>query len=522
MLAGPAQGATPRVKALCGQVLAGFSHCNSFAGQVAPHAARAASTGAPYTPADLQDAYDLTDKAATLGGDQTVAIVDAYDDPNAEADLAQYRAAYGLPACTSASGCFQKVNQTGLPSPLPSANAGWAGEIALDLDMVSAVCPQCKILLVETSSNSTFSLLTGVAEAGALGATQISNSWGGPEFSNETYFDSLLDPLSVPITVSSGDDGYGVEYPAASARVTAVGGTSLEPAANDRGWSESAWDGAGSGCSQVIAKPAWQHDSGCAKRTVADVSAVADPDTGVAVYNTYGGGGPWWQVGGTSAAAPIVAASYALIGSAASGPSYPYEHPSSFNDVQSGSNGSCAFQYLCNSFVGFDGPTGIGTPNLGGSGDGSTAVTNSPPPSTPAPTPAPTPQPVTPVQPTPISPLLSSVSVSGSARRTSSSRRARVRVRCGDGPTCSGTLTLQIKVHGHPRRLGRGRFRVSAGKSAWVTVRISRWYQHYLKRKHSLLVYGTARDGDGTLAQASFRLRPPKHRKHRKHRKHHH
>src|SRR6185503_17169250 len=170
---------------------------------------------------------------------------------------------------------------------------------------VSAVCPNCKILLVETSDNSTSNLIAGILEASALGATQISNSWGGNEYSAESYYDTLLDPLSVPITVSSGDDGYGVEYPASSQHVTAVGGSSLTPASNSRGWSETAWDGAGSGCSRYIAKPSWQHDTGCSKRMVADVSAVADPNTGVIVYNTYGVGGPWWQVGGTSAAAPI-------------------------------------------------------------------------------------------------------------------------------------------------------------------------------------------------------------------------
>ncbi len=520
LLATPAEGATPSIKPECGPVLPGFAHCDSFAGEVAPHMARAAAAGPPYAPADLQDAYNLTDKAA-LASDQTVAIVDAYDDPNAEADLAHYRDAFGLPPCTTANGCFRKVNQTGDPLPLPSPNVDWAGEIALDLDMVSAVCPHCNILLVETTSNSTFSLLAGVTEASALGATQISNSWGGGEFSNEGLWETNL-ALSVPITVSSGDDGYGVQYPAASGQVTAVGGTSLKPASNARGWSETAWDGAGSGCSKVIAKPAWQQDSGCSKRTVADVSAVSDPDTGVAVYNTYGGGGPWWQVGGTSAAAPIVAASYALIGASVSAPSYAYDNPSSFNDVASGSNGSCTFLYLCNSFVGFDGPTGIGTPNLGGAGDGSTQVTNlqRAPEPTPTPAPAPAPQPVTPVQPAPAAPLLSSVSVSSSSVRTSRSGRVRVRVRCGHGPTCSGVLTLQARVHGHMRTLGRRHFRATAGRGVWVSVRISHSYLlRYLKHRHSLLVYGTARDGDGTVAQSSFRLRPAKARKHRKHRR---
>jgi hypothetical protein len=480
-------------------------------GAVSHRLARSAAVGPPYTPADLQDAYDLADKAA-LASDQTVAIIDAYDDPNAEADLAVYRSTYGLPPCTTANGCFRKVNQTGSAQPLPSPNVSWAGEIALDIQVVSAVCPHCKILLVETNSNSTSNLIAGMVEATALGATQISNSWGGTEFSSETYYDSMLAPLSIPITVSSGDDGYGVQYPAASAKVTAVGGTSLKPASNARGWTETAWDGAGSGCSKVIAKPAWQQDTGCAKRTVADVSAVADPDTGVAVYNTYGGGGPWWQVGGTSAAAPLVAASYALLGSDVSGPSYPYNNPSSFNDVQSGSNGSCAFAYLCTGFVGFDGPTGIGTPNLAGKGNGSTAVTAAPPPATTTPTPAPQ-QPVTPVKPTPVSPLLSSVAVASSAVRSSRSGVVRVRVGCGTGPACSGTLSLQTGLSsGRLRTLGKRQFSVASGKTAYVSVRLPRSSLRLLQQRHSLLVYATARDGDGTAAQSSFRLRAPKHR----------
>jgi subtilase family serine protease len=481
-------------------------------GAVSHRLARSAAVGPPYTPADLQDAYDLADKAA-LPSDQTVAIVDAYDDPSAEADLAVYRSAYGLPPCTTANLCFRKVNQTGGPL-LPSANVDWAGEIALDIQMVSAVCPHCKILLVETNSNSTVSLLAGVKEAKLLGATQISNSWGGSEFSTENLLETNLS-LAVPITVSSGDDGYGVQYPAASGQVTAVGGTSLKRASNIRGWTESAWAGAGSGCSKVIAKPAWQQDTGCAKRTVADVSAVADPKTGVAVYNTYGGGGPWWQVGGTSAAAPIVAASYALLGSDASSPSFPYDNPSSFNDVQSGSNGSCTFAYLCTGFVGFDGPTGIGSPNLAGTGNGSTAVTGAPPPATPTPTPAP--QPVTPVNPTPVAPLLSSVAVASSAVRSAQSGRVKVRVGCGQGAPCSGVLTLQTRLsNGHLRTLGRRQFNLASGRTAWVTVRLPRSSLRFLQHRRSLLVYATARDGDGTSAQSSFRLRAPKLRKHRR------
>lgn len=297
-------------------------------------------------------------------------IVDAYDDPNAESDLGVYRSQFGLAACTTANGCFRKVNQSG-GTRYPRANGGWAQEISLDLDMVSAICPNCHILLVEASSNSLSNLGTAVNEAAALGATEISNSYGGGEFSSDTSYDtSYYNHPGIAITASSGDNGYGVEYPAASQYVTAVGGTTLTRASNSRGWSETAWSGTGSGCSAYDPKPSWQTDSGCSKRTVADVSAVADPNTGVSVYDSfsYQGQSGWLVFGGTSVASPIIASVYALAGNAATVTygSYPYSHTSSLNDVTSGSNGSCGGSYLCTAGPGYDGPTGLGTPNGSG------------------------------------------------------------------------------------------------------------------------------------------------------------
>jgi subtilase family serine protease len=320
-----------------------------------------------YGPSDLQSAYNLP--SATAGSGQTVAIVDAYDDPNAEADLAAYRSQYGLPVCTTANGCFSKVNQSG-GTTYPSPDAGWAGEISLDLDMVSAACPQCHILLVEANSASVSDLGTAENKAVALGAKYVSNSFGGVEDPSETTADvQYFNHPGVAITVSSGDNDYGVEYPASSPYVTAVGGTSLSRASNTRGWSESVWSdgtaGAGSGCSADEPKPSWQSDTGCSRRTVADVSAVADPATGVAVYNTYQAAG-WDVYGGTSASSPIIAATYALAGTstAKSYPSsYPYGHTSALNDVTTGSNGTCSPGYLCTGGTGYDGPTGLGTPN---------------------------------------------------------------------------------------------------------------------------------------------------------------
>ncbi|WUH89928.1 putative Ig domain-containing protein [Streptomyces sp. NBC_00433] len=347
------------------------------------------ATPSGYGPTDLQSAYALPSSA---GAGATVAIVDAQDDPNAAADLNTYRSQYGLPACTTANGCFKKVNQTGGTS-YPSADSGWAGEISLDLDMVSAVCPQCHILLVEATSASMDDLGTAVNEAVSLGAKYVSNSYGGDEDSSDTTADSqYFNHPGVAITVSSGDSGYGAEYPASSRYVTAVGGTSLSRSSGTtRGWTEKVWgsttgDGAGSGCSAYDAKPSWQTDTGCARRTVADVSAVADPATGLAVYDSYQASG--WQVyGGTSASSPIIASVYALAGTPASGStpaSYPYAHTSSLNDVTTGTNGSCGSSYLCTAKAGYDGPTGLGTPNgtaaftNGGSTGGNTVTVTSP------------------------------------------------------------------------------------------------------------------------------------------------
>jgi Carbohydrate binding module (family 35)/Subtilase family len=331
-------------------------------------------------PADLQNAYKLP--SASAGSGATVAIVDAFDDPKAESDLATYRSQFGLPPCTTANGCFRKVNQNGAASPLPKSDAGWAGEISLDVDMVSAVCPLCKILLVEANTPSN-DLFTAIDTAAKMGAKFISNSWGGNESPGQDGFDQQhLNKPGVAITASSGDDGFGVIHPASSRFVTAVGGTSLRRATNSRGWTETAWSGAGSGCSAQSPKPPWQHDTGCPRKTVADVSAVADPATGVAVFLTFGGNG-WAVFGGTSASAPIIASVYALAGTPAGGTipaSYPYAHTGNLFDVTSGSNGSCSPSYLCHAGTGFDGPTGLGTPN----GTAAFAAGGSPPPPPPA------------------------------------------------------------------------------------------------------------------------------------------
>jgi subtilisin family serine protease len=314
----------------------------------------------PYNAADLRAAYKLP--SAHRGHQQTIAIVDAYDDPHAAADLAVYRKANHLPGCAGLR-CLRKVNQHGGASP-PRPNAGWALEESLDLDMASAICPYCHLILVEASSNSDHNLALAVDEAARLGADVISNSYDGPESNDEPTLARHYDHPGIAITVSSGDNGFGVSAPAAYPTVIAVGGTRLYRSATARGWSETAWQFAGSGCSAYVAKPPWQKDRLCSQRTVADTAAVADPDTPVAVYDTYQNPG-WVAVGGTSVAAPLIAGVYALAGNAASihpGPRLYARHRHLF-DVTSGSNGFCGASYLCTAVPGYDGPTGWGTPD---------------------------------------------------------------------------------------------------------------------------------------------------------------
>ena len=353
-----------------------------------------------YDPAYLDSAYDVAAAAAAHGGGQgqTVAVVDAYNDPNVTADLASYRSYFGLPACPvgavspAASGCvFEKVSQSGSQSTFPSSSPDWSTEISLDVEMISAICAKCQILLVEANNNSNASLGAAVNEAVSLGANAVSNSWGGEEDAYEsTESAAYYDHPGVAITASSGDSGYGVEFPAASRYVTAVGGTSLAQLTDTgtRDGSESAWRGAGAGCSLYEPKPSWQHDSGCSNRTVADVSADANPETGVWVYDTYDAGG-WGVYGGTSVASPIIASFYALAGnsrsSAATLAEYPYDSAEALYDVTSGSDGSCSPAYLCTAGPGYDGPTGLGTP--GGAPDSIAAFGpgGSPPPPPPPP-----------------------------------------------------------------------------------------------------------------------------------------
>lgn len=332
---------------------------NPFLGKPNGASPRAIPSG--YGPSDLRTAYGLTSASANNGSGKVIAIVDAYGYPTAESDLQVYRSQFGLPTCTVANGCLIIRNQNG-GTTAPRSDTGWDQEQALDLDMASAICPNCRILLVQANSSSFANLASAVDYAASFGGVvAISNSYGGSEYSSEVNDQSHYNnptTRGIAVTVSSGDSGYGVEFPAASSNATAVGGTHLV-----LGSPETVWSGAGSGCSAYITKPSWQTDPGCARRTVADVSAVADPNTGVAVYGPSSRARSAWLVfGGTSVAAPLIAGVYAVSGGVVP-LSKTYGTAGGFHDVTSGSNGSCGGTYLCTGMPGYDGPSGLGTPN---------------------------------------------------------------------------------------------------------------------------------------------------------------
>lgn len=316
------------------------------------------------TPDQLRAAYDLP----AGGAGATVAIIDTGGYASAESDLAVYRGTYGLPACTSADGCFRKLDQNGGHN-LPPEDAGWSIETALDLDAVSAACPACRILLIEADSASVDDLGHAADTAATFHPVAISNSYGVPgEGLNPTAYDAYYDHPGIAVTASTGDYGNIVNWPASSGHVVAVGGTTLtEDGSTARGWTESAWDSGGSGCSSIEPKPAYQDglDTGCNNRAIADISADADPASGLGIYNSSALQG-WAQYGGTSLSSPLVAAMYALAGTPAPGTypvTYPYQdtRATDLNDVTTGSDGYCG-DLLCTAGNGWDGPTGLGTP----------------------------------------------------------------------------------------------------------------------------------------------------------------
>ena len=366
-------------------------------------------------PQDLHSAYGLP---TTASSEQIVAVVDAYDDPRAEEDLNVYAKEFGLPACTAGNSCFTKVNEKGKAAPLPESEGGWAEEISLDIEIVHATCESCKVLLVEADNESYDSLEAAEETAANMGASEISDSWGGGE---PTADSMVFNHPGIVIAAAAGDDGYAkeynpfthehVNYPASSPHVVGVGGTRLSITTEGAWAGETVWNGdgaGGGGCSERFEASPWQQQLanwtsvGCGSmRAVADVSADADPYTGVAFYDSAtiverksGVREPigWGTVGGTSLATPLIASTFALAGGAG-GVAYPaktlYEHeagsPASLHDVETGSNGACAKAYnretglsgctaleegescfeeaVCLAGLGYDGPTGVGTPN---------------------------------------------------------------------------------------------------------------------------------------------------------------
>jgi hypothetical protein len=493
-------------RAACDVAPPGHARCFAHVRTNADGSVKTAAAPEGLAPSDVQAAYG---SSPSQGG--TIAIVDAYDDPTAESDLAKYRKQYGLPACTTANGCLKKVNQNGQASPLPpigcstddkgNVDAGWVIEISLDLDAVSAACPSCNIVLVEANSSSDDDLGTAAQTAAGMSPSAISLSYGRLESNQDP---SQYYPGNVPTFAATGDDGYSdhlanqggnsaaassptlscnpktdmgdggdeagdaddeggdassteaggdeggmseagsggdsggseeaggsgeagsggdggggtaeaggddgddgeedcvneedgggegtnedggkdggmptqvsAEFPASLTTVTAVGGTTLaKDSSSSRGWAEEAWSNGGSGCSLYVDKPNWQMDKGCSKRTVGDISAVADPDTAIAVVIQ----SQWTVIGGTSLATPLSAATFVANGlNQLLQPGAAYSNGSNYNDVTSGSNGTCAPYpaYVCNAETGYDAPTGVGSPNCSGSGNGSSMVSSS-------------------------------------------------------------------------------------------------------------------------------------------------
>ncbi|MBV9450875.1 MAG: ricin-type beta-trefoil lectin domain protein [Streptosporangiaceae bacterium] len=369
--AGPGFALQAGVKRACPpSVTPGVASCSALVSASRPAGDPAvkgvlATTPVGYSPANLQAAYGLA--SGSEGMRARVAIVVAFDDPTAEADLGIYRAQYGLPPCTTADGCFQKVDL----SSSPVANSGWAQEASIDMDVVSAVCPMCHITLVEAQADDIPDLGTAVDTAVSDGAEFVDNSYYTPETSGEvgsTGYDQFYDHPGVAVVAAAGDAGYGVSYPAASPDVTAVGGTVLDPDSSvSRGWTETAWSGTGSGCSAYEPKPTWQGNTGCSNRLDNDVSAVAastSSQTPVAYYDSYNQTG-WLEGGGTSVSTAVITGAYALAGippTTSTSAEFPYQYPGLLNPVTSGSNGTCTVTLWCTAGSGYNGPAGNGTP----------------------------------------------------------------------------------------------------------------------------------------------------------------
>jgi subtilase family serine protease len=330
-----------------------FANCDSVVVTDAHGQPLASTSPTGLSPATIQAAYSFS--TSLSGAGKTIAIVDAYNDPNAESDLGVFSAQYGLPACTTSNGCFQKVNQTGGTS-YPKSNSGWALEISLDLQWAHAIAPGAHVLLVEASSNS-FANLMAAEDYAASHSQYVSNSWGGSEFSGESTYDGHFSHSGVSFFVSAGDSGLPAEYPSASPNVISVGGTTLHFSSGAFS-NETGWSGSGGGCSAYEAANASQLTGSinCSgKRATPDVSLDADPSSGVSVYDTvrYSGQSGWFTVGGTSASSPMWAARSADSGAVVNA-AYVYGTNITYRDITSGGNSAgCS--------TGYDLSTGLGS-----------------------------------------------------------------------------------------------------------------------------------------------------------------
>ena len=330
------------------------------------------------TPANVHTLYDFPAVTSSSGGKgQTIALIEAYDDPNIEADLAIFDMQFGLPACTHMNGCFKKISATGV---VPKVNAGWSLETSLDVEWAHAIAPQANILLVEAASDSLTDLLRAVVVAAEQKANVISMSWGVPEFSAETEIDSIFQAFSsIALVAASGDGGFGVVYPAASPYVLAVGGTTIEVGYSKQGvghrLGETAWSASSGGISQFEPPSLAQSVflTAFPSRAVPDIAYLADPYTGLAVFDSmpYQGYYGWLQVGGTSAGAPqwsaLIAVASSSVGHAINTAQAGYALYSSLGsaslplfDITIGTNGLCGTACLASS--GYDLVTGLGTP----------------------------------------------------------------------------------------------------------------------------------------------------------------
>jgi subtilase family serine protease len=328
------------------------------------------ATPSGISPAQITKAYGFP--AALQGAGQTIAILDSGDDPNIEADLNVFSAQFGLPACTTANGCFVKLFSDG---SLPAADPGWAVETSLDVEWAHAIAPQAKIMLIESADAS--SLWNAIPFAIAQRPSVISMSWGTEEFDGESNVDpQLFGNTTIPCFAATGDSGNGVWYPSVSPNVTAVGATQITLGSDGTYISETAWAGSGGGLSAFEPLPAFQAKYVTAQnkgfRGVPDVTYNGSGGSPYAVYDSFNQGG-WLQVAGTSAAAPQWAALVADMMAAKNGKFNNFNgsiysvarqtNPILLNDILTGTNGTC--EYYCASRSGYDYVTGLGSPQAG-------------------------------------------------------------------------------------------------------------------------------------------------------------